>query len=130
MKKDIPFHKVKNVAVAIVPTSHSEWWVYMVNKNVKPLKTVLVNSRGFEVEDEKLKKTSTLRKNLGDVGPNSFVRIEPIMPELFSLQNEFWISFWMDGNMYDKQYIFEPGAIHQENFETIPFMEEKGIILW
>ena len=56
MKKDIPFRKVEDVAIAIVPEkNHSggeAWYVYLINMNRGPLETVLVVSKGYgDVEE-------------------------------------------------------------------------------
>jgi hypothetical protein len=61
--------------------------------------------------------------------PNEAARIEPIMPDLFHLTNEFWVSFWIDDVMYDKRFLFLPGSIKQEDFKLIELLGHKGILL-
>ena len=61
--------------------------------------------------------------------PNEAARIEPIMPELFDLTNEYWVSFWLNDVMYDKRFLFIPGSIKQEDFQMIELLGHKGILL-
>ena len=74
-------------------------------------------------------KTSTLRKGIELMLPNEAARIEPIMPELFPLTNEFWVSFWVNDVMYDKRFIFVPGSINDEAFKLIDILGYKGVVL-
>jgi hypothetical protein len=73
--------------------------------------------------------TSVLRHFLEELTPYSFVKIEPIMPELFGLNNEYWVSFWIGEMMYDKRYIFLPESIKEENMIHIPLMQQKGVLI-
>ena len=66
---------------------------------------------------------------LRSVLPNEAARIEPIMPDLFVLNNEFWISFWADEVMYDKRFVFEANTIDPKKFVEIPQLKAKGIVL-
>lgn len=74
-------------------------------------------------------KTSTLRKSLGDVEANSFQKIEPIMQDLFGLNNEYWVSFWIGNKMYDKKYIFLSETIKEEHFVSVPIINKKGVLI-
>jgi hypothetical protein len=61
--------------------------------------------------------------------PNEAARIEPIMPDLFDLTNEYWVSFWVNDVMYDKRFLFIPGSIKEEDFKMIDLLGHKGILL-
>jgi hypothetical protein len=74
-------------------------------------------------------KTSTLRKGIELMLPNEAARIEPIMPDLFDLTNEFWVSFWVNDVMYDKRFIFVPGSINEKEFKLIEILGYKGVVL-
>ncbi len=133
MKKDIEPPTVEDIAVAVIRETNelneSEWNVYLVNLKKEKIEGVLVSSHGYgNVNDESVK-TSTLRHFLDEVGPKSFVKFEPIMESLFGLNNEFWVSFYVDHVMYDKKYIFLPETIKEENFILVPYINKKGVMI-
>jgi hypothetical protein len=74
-------------------------------------------------------KTSTLRKGIEVMMPGEAARIEPIMPDLFDISNEFWVSFWVHETMYDKRFVFAAGTIKPKDFQWIPSLNARGIIL-
>jgi len=135
MKKDIPMLKVEDIAIAIVPqdegASENEmlWDVYIVNSKDQSITNLLVNSKGYgEIEGER-RETTTLRHFFDEVGPQHAMVIEPIQADLFNLTNEYWISFSLNGHMYDKKYVFVKGSINTQNFTNIPFIDKKGVMI-
>tara|TARA_B100000508_G_scaffold141092_1_gene146426 strand:+ start:89537 stop:89947 length:411 start_codon:yes stop_codon:yes gene_type:complete len=135
MKEDIDIPKVGDVAVAIVQEVGDDntlvYNVYLINQRDEDLEKVLVTSKGYATvkkTGEKIK-TSTLRKSLGDVETNSFQKIEPIMQDLFGLNNEYWVSFWIGNKMYDKKYIFLSETIKEEHFVSVPIINKKGVLI-
>ncbi len=137
MKKDIPFHKVEDLAVAIVPRDDAPlvkeeedlWDVFLLNLREDCINSVLINSRGYgDINGEK-RSTTVLRHFFEEIGPLACVQIEPIQTQLFTITNEYWISFVHEGYMYDKKYIFVPESITQMNFTTIPFLNRKGVMI-
>lgn len=135
MKKDIPQHKVEDMAIAIVPREKDGvvdfelWDSYIINFKEDAIKNVLINSHGYgEVKGEPMKTTS-LRHFFEEIGPLQIHKIEPIQTKLFSLTNEYWVSFQFDNYMYDKKYVFVKGSIDIENFTTIPFLDKKGVMI-
>ncbi len=134
MKKDIQPPAIKNVAVAIVEEKNelqkNIWNVYLINLSNHVLDGVLVSSKGY-IKDLKGKdtKTSLLRHSLGTVKPQSFVKIEPIIETLFSLHNEYWVSFFKNNQMLDKKYIFLAETIKKENFVKVPLINKFGVMI-
>jgi hypothetical protein len=134
MKKDINLPKVENVAVAVVKEKNDinedVWNVYLVNIGDKTIENVLVSSKGYitDVKGGEVK-TSVLRHGIGDVEGKEFAKIEPIMEDVFALHNEYWVSFFMDGQMYDKKYIFLAETINESNFTKIPVLESQGVLI-
>jgi hypothetical protein len=55
-------------------------------------------------------------------------KIEVIMPEVFSLYNEYWLSFWVNDVLYDKQFLFPPESIIASNFKLINQFGKKGVL--
>lgn len=133
MKKDISPPEVKDIAVAIVKEQNEldemEWNVYLVNLRSQDIEGVLVSSQGYGLYNEEEVKTSTLRHFLDVVKSKSFMKIEPILETVFGLNNEFWVSFYVDKVMYDKKYIFLPETIKEENFVLIPYLNKKGVMI-
>jgi hypothetical protein len=132
MKKDIPFYPVQNVWLAIVrqPIHKDafEWLVYLINKNEKPLENVMITSKGYGEQNGVKQETSVLRHFLGAVSPNGFIKVEPIDPALFHLFNEFWISYYIDGQIYDKKFVFVPGSLSEANLIWIKQLNMHGVL--
>lgn len=134
MKKDINPSPIKDVAISIVKEvnelNQEIWNVYLINMTSDKLHQVLISSRGYlKLETGEDTKTSTLRHALGDVEPMSFVKIEPIMADVFRLHNEYWLSFFKDNELLDKKYIFLAETIKDENLISIPIIFKKGIMI-
>jgi hypothetical protein len=133
MIKDIPELKVENIAIAIVKEKdeYDEWvWnSYLLNLKEEKIEGVLVTSTGYgEINEEKVR-TSTLRHFLDEVEPKSYVKIEPIIEEVFGINNEYWLSFYLNKTMYDKRYVFLAESITVSNFTTIPLINKKGVMI-
>lgn len=131
MKKDIPLLKVTDIIVAIIPRNDEDefWDVYLINCKDSPILSVIVNSTGYGlIEGEKVK-TSTMRYFYEEVPPKHAVKIEPILKNLLSITNEFWVSFSLGGYMYDKRYIFVEGSLDEMNFTNIPIVDRLGVMI-
>ncbi len=132
MKKDIPFLPVKDVKVAVVRKMNAEgnfdWFVYLLNTNNVTIKNVLVTSDGYGYMNDEPRRTSTLRHYLGDIDPNHAAIIEPIHPSVFGLTSEYWVSYFIDGQIYDKRFIFVPDSIVEENLSYIAQLNLSGVL--
>jgi hypothetical protein len=133
MKKDIAPPTVEDIAVAVIKETNelneTEWNVYLINLKKEKIEAVLVSSKGYGRLNEEDVKTSTLRHFLDVVDPKDFKKIEPIVETLFGLNNEFWVSFYINKIMYDKKYIFLPETIKEENFILVPYINKKGVMI-
>ena len=131
MLKDIQRDEVEDIAIAIVPQEdHSEIWeVYLLNLKEESLDNVIIASKGYGIYRGKEVKTSTLRHYLGDVQPLDCVLVEPIQDQVFGLNNEYWVSFYLNHKIYDKKYVFLPESIRKEFFTTIPFLNRQGVMI-
>ncbi|MBS1636539.1 MAG: hypothetical protein JST26_11540 [Bacteroidetes bacterium] len=131
MIKDIVFPEVEDVAVAVVQQHEGldEYDVYLINMKFADIKNVLVVSNGYGDIDNRHLKTSTLRHFVEEVKQHSFVKIEPIQKEVFGLSNEYWVSFTLNGQMFDKQFIFLPETIIESNFTQVPLIHKKGVLI-
>lgn len=132
MLKDIPQLTVENVVVAVVreeEEGEQVWNVYIINLYDKEISGVIVSSVGYGQHEGREVKTSVLRHLIGDISSNDYGKIEPIIEDLFGLSNEFWVSFHLNGHMYDKKYIFLPESIKEENFTLVPVINQKGVMI-
>lgn len=129
MIKDIPQEKVTNVAIAVVQ-ENQDWNVYLINLKDTVLDNVLVSSKGYITHDDGSQtKTSELRHALGNVPPKSFVKIEPIIENVFGLHNQYWVTYFSENQLLDKKYIFLAETIKAENFVKIPLINKKGVMI-
>ena len=133
MKKDLPENIVEDVAMAVVLSGETpevkNWTVYLVNLKDKGIDNVLISSKGYGEKDGKMVKTSVLRHFLGDIAARSFKGVEAIDQEVFGLTNEYWLSYYMDGVIYDKKFIFLPESIVDDNLIHIPLVDAPGVMI-
>lgn len=130
MKKDIPFPPVEGVYIAIAQEVSDDisWNVYVINSNAFEIENVFVRSRGYGEKDGFPQETSTLRHAIPNVAPNGYAKIELIDPSVFHLNNEYWISYFVGKQIYDKKFIFVPETIIEQNLVPIPQLGTKGIL--
>jgi hypothetical protein len=136
MRKDIDIPKVENIAVAVVQELNEEktdnvFNVYLINLTNEIIESVMITSKGYgEIKKtgEKIK-TSVLRHKLGVIMPDQFFKIEPIMEDVFGINNEYWVSFFIENQMLDKKFIFLPETIKEANFVNIPVINKQGVFI-
>lgn len=132
MKKDIEIPEVKNVTLAVVREKNllnqDEWKVYLINTNAFALENTLVASTGYGESEGEPKRTSTLRHFLETVPAEGFALIESIDPALFYLNNEYWVSYYIGTQIYDRRFVFVPGTIAEENLIFIKELEKEGVL--
>jgi len=133
MKKDLPENIVEDLAMAVVLMGETpevkNFTVYLVNLKEVQIDNVLISSKGYGEKDGRSVKTSVLRHFLGDVPANSFKGVEAIDAEVFGLTNEYWLSYYINGTIYDKKFIFLPESIVDENMIRIPLLNKPGVMI-
>ena len=133
MKKDMPLNIVEDISIAVVlegeTPSAKTWNVYLINEKEVPIRNVMVSSKGYGLKDEKEVKTSVLRHFIGDIDPNDYAKVEAIDEQVFGLTNEYWLSYYIDGTIYDKKYIFLPESIIDDNLTKIPVLNKPGVLI-
>ncbi len=126
--------KVEDLAMAVVPDGDDKsenpgWIVYLVNLKNDPIDGVIVASMGYGNLEGKQVKTSTLRQFFERINGNAFVKVELIEKKLIALNNEFWVSFWYKGKMFDKRYVFVTDSITSENLTEVPVLQKRGVMI-
>jgi hypothetical protein len=132
MRAEELIHRAEDIAVAIVPElieDQNGWMVYLVNLKNTKLENVLVSSKGYGEMNNKNLRTSELRHYIEKLEPHEYARIEPIIEDVFGLNNEYWVSFYINKTIYDKKFLFLPESIQENNFITIPFLNRKGVMI-
>lgn len=130
MKKDIEIPVVKNVYIAVVKEWNEEfggndWNSYIINDQDVPIEMVFVVTKGYDTD----RKTSLLRHGIGTVNARSSAKIEMIQEELFAMNNEFLVTFFAEGKLYDKKYLFRKNTINEKAFRDLPVMNKRGVMV-
>jgi hypothetical protein len=130
MIKDINIPEVKNVTLAVARESEveSQWKVYLLNNNDVAIENTLVASKGYGTKDGEQQRTSVLRHFLETVPPRSVALVEPIDPAVFHLNNEYWVSYYIGPEIFDKRFVFVPDAIRDENITFIRELNMEGVL--
>lgn len=130
MKKDINIPVVKNVYVAVVHEYNDvykthDWNAYIINDKNVDLDVVLIVTSGYSKE----KTTSIFRKKLDKLPAKSYAKIELMQEELFTLNNQFKVTFFEGNTMFDKTYLFRKNTINKNALQPIPLMEARGVLV-
>ncbi|MHA7055601.1 hypothetical protein ACWGOQ_0000160 [Aquimarina sp. M1] len=130
MKKDIEIPVVKNVYIAVLKEWNEEfggydWNSYIINDQEISIEMVMVVTKGYDTQ----RKTSLLRHGIGTLNAKSSAKIEMIQEELFSMNNEFAVTFFADGKLFDKKFLFRKNTINEKAFRDLPVMEQRGALI-
>jgi len=134
MQKDIEIPEVENVFIAAVQEWSDDfmekvWYAYLVNDSDYNLEGVMVVSKAFGTIDGEMKKTSLLRHAFVEVPAVSVVKIEMIEKSVLALNNEFMVTFFQNGKLYDKKYTFVANSINEDAVEEVPILFVDGVIV-
>ncbi|WP_295771828.1 hypothetical protein [uncultured Mucilaginibacter sp.] len=133
MIKDLPQNIVEDIAVAVALEKESieskVWYVYIINLKQQAIENVLITSKGYGEKDGEQVKTSTLRHMIPLIEAGKFALIEPIDEQTFGLNNEYWISYYIGKDIYDKKFIFLPESIVDGNFIKLPVLNKVGVMI-
>ena len=134
MKKDIIIPVVENVFIAAVQEWSDDfmekvWYAYLVNDSDFNLEGVMVVSKAFGTIDGEMKKTSLLRHAFVEIPAVSVVKIEMIEKSVLTLNNEFMVTYFIDGTLYDKKFIFKANSINETEMEEVGIFFVDGVIV-
>ena len=129
MKKHIKIPEVEGVVIAAVYEKNEEfrsmdWNIYLINENQNPLEMVLIVSKGRDAD----RITSTMRHSIELLPPNSFAKVEFLPEELLQLENTFSVSYFSEGKMFHKDYIFRRGSINMDRVKDLPLIPGSGVM--
>jgi hypothetical protein len=134
MKSDITIPVVENVFLASVQEWSDDfmakvWYAYLINDSDFQIDSVMVVSKAFGTIDGEMKKTSLLRHAFLEVPAVSVVKIEMIEDSVLTLNNEFMLTYFLDGKLFDKKFIFKANSINENNVEEVPILFVDGVIV-
>lgn len=130
MKKDIEIPVVEKVYVAVVQELNKEhnekdWVAYIINDQEIDLEMALIVSEGYS----ETKKTTKFRHSIQNLPKKSYAKIELLQEQVFELNNLFYVTFFADGKMYEKKYLFRKNTINEKALQDIPLMEVRGVLV-
>ncbi|UUC46382.1 hypothetical protein [Flavobacterium cerinum] len=133
MKKDITIPKVENVYVAAIQEWNDDfmensWYAYLINDSDVKLEMALVVSRAYGQINGEDRKTGTFRHAFKEVEPNSVVKIELLENNVLQLNNEFMVTYFQDGKLFDKTYVFRTNTINDRALVDLPVLTKRGIL--
>jgi hypothetical protein len=132
VKSDIIVPKVEGVGIAIVKDVDEGdvvYKAYIINFNNFPIENILITSKGYGLKDGKSIKTATFRHFFDKVEAYSYQQIEVVSDEVFGLNNEFFVTYYIGKLIHDKKYIFLPEVISVNNFIEIKVLEKEGVLI-
>ncbi|HWZ34875.1 MAG TPA: hypothetical protein VNW51_01890 [Mucilaginibacter sp.] len=133
MIKDLPENNVTDIAVAVALEGENVqskiFHVYVINLKDQPIENVLITSKGYGERNGEQVRTSTLRHMFPQVDANSYKQVELIDEQTFGLANEYWVSYYIGNQIFDKKFIFLPESIIDTNFIRLPIVNKPGVMI-
>ena len=129
MKKDIEIPVVKDIYIAMLYEGNDdfpskEWNAYLINDGSFPIEMVFVVSKGYDGDI----KTATMRHRMEALEAKSYQKLEFVQKDVLALTNEFYVTYYLNGQLYEKRFIFNKGMVSEENLAQIPLLQIKGIL--
>lgn len=128
MKKDIEIPEVTGVGIAIALETNAEgaeeWHAHIVNRRDTDLEMIVIVSQGFN----ETQTTTLFRRRIDHLPAGSSAKFELMQAEIFALDNRFQVTFFEDGKLYDRTFLFERNTISKEVITEIPELSSKGLL--
>lgn len=133
MKKDIEIPVVENVEIIVVKEYNEDflqdsWYAYLCNNSVSPIEAVMVVSKADGTIDGEERNSGFFRHAFKSIAPNESQKIELLEESIFQLDNTFMLTFFQEGKLFDKNYVFPAHCIKEESLIDLPFTTKKGIL--
>ncbi len=129
MRKDIDIPQSDGVYVAAVKEFNethrtNDWNAYIINDLNESLELILIVSNGYN--DKKV--TSQMRHKLQMLPAKGYAKIEFIEDSVLELTNEFAVTYFLDGKLFEKKFIFKASSISDDYSGPIPVMPKEGVL--
>jgi len=134
MKKDIEIPESKNVFLAVINEWNDDfqentWYAYLVNENKDPLEMAIVVSRAFGTINNEERKTGMFRHVFADVPANGAIKVELLENNVLQLDNEFVVTYYLNGVLFDKKFLFRKNTININATSDILSIDRKGVVV-
>jgi len=134
MKRDIEFPKSENVFLAAILQWNNDfqeesWYVYLINQTNEDLEMVLAVSRAYGIINNEQRKTGTFRHAFDKISANSQTKIELLENNVLQLNNEFTVTYFLNGKLFDKKFVFKTNTINKKALSDIPGTDLRGVLL-
>ena len=129
LKKDIKIPESKGIYIGVAREKNEEsqimeWNAYLINDRDITIEMILIVSKGFDKEI----KTSKMRHTVKELQAKSFAKIEFLQEEVLSLTNEFAVTYFADGKMYERTFVFPENSIQESQLKELPIIKTQGIL--
>ena len=134
MKKDIEIPKSEHVFVAAINEWNDDfqencWYAYLVNENDSPLEMAIIVSRAFGTIEGEQRKTGMFRHVFAEVAANGAIKVELLENNVLQLNNEFVVTYFLNGVLYDKTFLFRTNTININAMSDILSIDRKGVVV-
>lgn len=134
MKKDIEIPKSENVFVAAINEWNDDfqentWYAYLVNENNEPLEMAIVVSRAYGIINGEERKTGMFRHVFAEVPADGAIKVELLENNVLQLNNEFIVTYYLNGVLYDKKFVFRTNTININATSDILSIDRKGVLV-
>ena len=132
MKKDIIIPKVEGVHIVAFQEWNDDfmensWYAYLVNDTDDLLEVAMVVSRAYGLINGEERKTGTFRHAFAKVEPRTAVKVELLENNVLQLNNEFMLSYFSNGQLFDKTFVFRTNSIDVKNASILPIINKEGV---
>ena len=132
MKKDIIIPEVANVHIVAFQEWNDDfmensWYAYLINDTDNLLEMAMVVSRAYGLISGEERKTGTFRHAFAKVEPRTAVKVELLENNVLQLNNEFMLSYFSNGQLFDKTFVFRTNSIDVKNASILPIINKEGV---
>jgi len=133
MKKDIIIPEVENVYIVAIKEwnedfGENSWYAYIFNNSSEKLEMAMVVSSASGMINNEERKTGSFRHAFNEVLPESAIKVELLENNVLQLNNHFMLTYFLNGKLYDKNFIFEANSINEENTTELHSINRLGVI--
>ncbi len=132
MKKDIIIPKVEGVHIVAFQEWNDDfmensWYAYLINDTDDLLEMAMVVSRAYGLINGEERKTGTFRHAFAIVEPRTAVKVELLENNVLQLNNEFLLSYFSNGQLFDKAFVFRTNSINEKATADLPIINKRGV---
>lgn len=132
MKSDIEIPSADGVSIVFVPekdkTGKRIYSVGVLNMRNNPISQVIINARGSGRIKGVEKHTDSIRFMIQDLPVGAFKAFEILVRNSTELTNEYRISFFENGILYDKKVTVPPKYVSLQKKQLIASIGKPGVI--